>query len=152
MYQWNELREIGKDDFSFLIRRMSSVIDRWERGDIWKRNLLRGGRLFPLLNVQETSNAYVVTTQAPGMELDNLEIRIDGDTLYLKGELGTNEFESPEASYHRKERLQGSFQRSVVLPERVDYQEAHAAYKNGTLTITIPKSSGSAAKRIEITS
>jgi HSP20 family protein len=111
--------------------------------------LWRETRLFPLLNVNELPDSFVVTAEIPGMKTEDLEIRIEGDTLTLKGERKP-EAVTEEASYHRRERAVGSFQRSLMLPRAVDPEKVQALYKNGVLTVTLTKEKPAQPKQISI--
>jgi HSP20 family protein len=112
--------------------------------------LWSGARLFPLLNVRQIENAYVVTAEIPGIKTEDLEIKIDGDTLTLKGE--RRPYETGEgASYHRRERATGTFQRSLTLPAKIDSEAVTANYKDGVLTITLQKEKAAVPKQITVT-
>jgi HSP20 family protein len=111
----------------------------------------REARLFPLLNVKETDNAFVVTAEIPGMKTEDLEIHVEGDTLTLKGERKPYDA-GQDASYHRRERASGTFQRSLTLPTKVDAEQVKATYKDGVLTISLTKEPAAVPKQIEITS
>ena len=111
--------------------------------------LWRAARLFPPLNVGKTREGYQVTAELPGIKAEDLEIDVTGDTLTLKGErksVSLNE----KASYHRRERATGTFQRSVTLPARVDGENVKAVYKDGVLTVTLPFEKTTAPKQILI--
>jgi HSP20 family protein len=110
----------------------------------------RTARLFPLLNVKQTSEAYEVTAEIPGMKTEDLEINVEGDTLTLKGERKPVDIED-DASYHRRERATGTFQRSITLPGKVDAAHVKATYKNGVLTVTLPLEKSALPKQIAIT-
>jgi len=105
--------------------------------------------LFPLLNVYEREDCYIVTAEIPGIKKDDLEIKMEGDTLSLKGE---RQHQQPEgqAAYHRRERAKGSFQRSITLPGKVDPQKVKANYKDGVLTVTLAKEPAALPKQIDI--
>ncbi|SFI93408.1 Hsp20/alpha crystallin family protein [Nitrosomonas sp. Nm34] len=88
--------------------------------------------------VEETDKEIVVRVEAPGIEKEDWQITIDGNKLYLSGE---KRFErvTHDSTYHIMERAYGSFQRSIPLPHNVDIDRAEANYKNGVLTIRLPK-------------
>jgi HSP20 family protein len=111
----------------------------------------RGARLFPLLNVRDLDQSYVVTAEIPGMKADDLEIKIEGDTLMLKGERKPQE-DSEETSYHRRERATGTFQRSLTLPGKVDAENVSATYIDGILTITLQKEKAALPRQIAVQS
>jgi len=111
--------------------------------------LWRAARLFPLLNVGKTDQGYEVTAELPGIKADDLEIDVVGDTLTLKGERKPVPLDE-KASYHRRERATGTFQRSVTLPGRVDGENVKAVYKDGVLTVTLPFEKSTTPKQIHI--
>jgi HSP20 family protein len=111
--------------------------------------LWRGARLFPLLNVRDLDQSYVVTAEIPGMKSDDLEIKIEGDTLMLKGERKPQEA-GEEISYHRRERATGTFQRSLTLPGKVDAENVSATYKDGILKVTLQKEKATLPRQITV--
>lgn len=114
-------------------------------GTIW-----RPASLFPLLNVRREGDVFTVTAEIPGMKIEDLDIKVEGDTLSLKGRRKHDE-PGESFSYHRRERASGTFQRSLTLPTRVDAERVTATYKNGVLTITLPVEQAARAKQIAIT-
>ncbi len=110
----------------------------------------RQARLFPLLNLKEVGNTYVLTAEIPGMKADDLEIKIEGDTLTLKGERKPHEL-AEGASYHRRERATGTFQRSLTLPAKIDPDNVKAVYKDGVLNITLEKEKEALPKQMTVT-
>ncbi|HTY25962.1 MAG TPA: Hsp20/alpha crystallin family protein [Desulfomonilaceae bacterium] len=109
----------------------------------------RQARIFPLLNLKEIENSYVVTAEIPGMRTEDLEIKIEGDTLTLKGERKPHEL-NEGASYHRRERATGTFQRSLTLPTKIDSENVNATYKDGVLTVTLQKEKEALPKQIPV--
>jgi len=109
----------------------------------------RRARLFPLLNLKQVENSYVITAEIPGMKTDDLEIKIEGDTLTLKGERKPQEL-AEGASYHRRERATGSFHRSLALPTKIDPENVNATYKDGVLTVTLEKEKETLPKQIPV--
>jgi HSP20 family protein len=86
----------------------------------------------------ETKDNVIVKMSAPGVKSEDIDISVVGDTLTIKGETKSEEhFE--EASYIRKERRFGSFQRTLSLPTNVASDKAKAEFENGVLTLTLPK-------------
>lgn len=112
--------------------------------------LWREAQLFPLLNVREIDHTYVVTAEIPGMKTEDLEIKVVGDTLTLKGERKPLDV-GPDASYHRRERATGTFHRSMTLPHKVDADNVKAIYKDGVLVITLEKEKAVLPKQITVT-
>ncbi|MCA1961063.1 MAG: Hsp20/alpha crystallin family protein [Desulfomonile sp.] len=107
------------------------------------------GRLFPLLNVRQAGDVYVVTAELPGLKSEDLEINVEGDTLSLKGERKPLEL-SEGTSYHRRERASGKFHRSITLPNKVAADDVKATYKDGVLTIRLPIEKAVLPKHIAI--
>jgi len=107
-------------------------------------------RLFPLLNVRDKGDSFVVSAEIPGVKTDDLEIKIEGDTLTLKGERKPEEAAGADVSYHRRERATGIFQRSLTLPGKVDADKVNASYKNGVLTVTLLKDKAAIPKQITV--
>jgi HSP20 family protein len=103
------------------------------------------------LDVYETDEALVVTTDTPGVKPEDLDISITGDVLTIKGETKMEE-EVKRENYHRQERRYGAFSRSVTLPVPVDADQTEAKFKDGVLTLTIPKAEEAKPKVIKIKS
>ena len=105
--------------------------------------------LKPALDIAETEHAYVVHAELPGVAKDDVTITIENGTLMLTGEK-KREVEQKDKGWHRIERSYGSFQRTLSLPKGVDADHADAAFKDGVLTITIPKSDQAKPKTLKV--
>jgi len=92
----------------------------------------------PSVDIYETENEVVLTAEVPGIEDKNIEIKIEDNTLSIKGER-TLEKETKEENYHRIERAYGSFYRSFTIPHNVDQDKIQAEHESGVLKITMPK-------------
>ncbi len=106
-----------------------------------------GGDTFPnwsLLagELEETDKYVVVRLELPGLDKEDCEVILDGNTLYVSGEK-QSERESSDSTYHVMERAYGFFQRTIPLPRNVTLDEAHASFKNGVLTVRLPKAARS---------
>lgn len=134
---WITGRDPAWGEFERLRREMDSLLGAFP-GRLPSSPLWSESKLFPLLNVREQADAYVVTAEIPGMKSEDLEIKIDGDTLTLRGERKPHKLGSNE-SYHRRERATGVFQRSLTLPGNVDSENVKASYKSGVLRVTLNK-------------
>ncbi|KAK9711292.1 hypothetical protein K7432_007927 [Basidiobolus ranarum] len=125
----------------------------------------------PVIDLSESNTGYTLEAELPGISKDNIEITFANDnTLVLKsnfesvsevnGEgkpLEKNEGEqsvvaSDDKKYWRKERVKANFERHIQFPSRVDADKVKAKYKDGVLTIDIPKHEGEKIKRISIDS
>jgi len=105
----------------------------------------------PSLDLVEKDDSFVVTAELPGFTPDNVDIRVEGNVLTLRGELKQENEQNPEGAYHVKERRQSSFSRTIELPTLVNADKANAEFENGILTLTLPKEDAALPKRISIT-
>ena len=104
--------------------------------------------LFPV-DVYETDESVVVKTSLPGATPEDVHVSVTGDTLTIRGE-AKSETEDRKNGYLRRERRAGAFQRSLILPVKVDSESAEAAFENGVLTLTLPKAPEVRSKTIEV--
>jgi HSP20 family protein len=95
------------------------------------------GLAFPI-EVSETDDAYVVMAELPGVEQGDIDISLADNILTIKGEKKVASERSDEGAFIT-ERAYGQFMRSIRLPYGVDAGQVAAAYKNGVLSITVPK-------------
>ena len=103
----------------------------------------------PLVDLYETNDSYVIAAELPGMKREHFEIQVDRNTLTLKGR-------RPESSVHpqRYQQLesgQGPFSRSFRFADDIQGDAINAEFKDGVLTITVPKAARPAARRIDVT-
>ncbi len=92
----------------------------------------------PAADVLEKDGNLVLRVELPGIEEKQIELKLEGNVLTLKGERKLDNEEN-KSNYHRVESFYGAFSRSFTLPESVDRDKIKADYKNGVLTITIPQ-------------
>lgn len=102
----------------------------------------------PPVDLHETPNHYVITAELPGLKREDLQIQVHDGRLTLSGL--RREREVPCEQYHRVERGHGSFSRTFQLPVPVDADRIVADLRDGVLTVTCPKTSDAAARRIRI--
>jgi HSP20 family protein len=109
------------------------------------------GGFIPQMDVSETDKEINISAELPGMNADDIDISMTGNSLTIKGEKKSEKEEKGER-YYRSERSYGSFRRSVPLPEEVQEEKIEATYKNGVLKVTLPKSplAQKGTKQIEI--
>lgn len=100
--------------------------------------------------VSETDNNIVVQLEAPGMSSEDFIITVDNLTLSIRGEK-QYEQEHDQGRYHISERAYGRFERLLPLPARVSEREVKAKYRQGVLTVTLPKIQAATSRRIEVT-
>ncbi len=110
----------------------------------------RSGRPWsPAVDIYETENDLVIKADVPDIDPKNIDVRVENQTLTLKGE---RRFE-PDASnkgFHRIERGYGSFVRSFSVPSSVDTDKVTAQYQNGVLTIMLPKKEAAKPRQVQV--
>ncbi len=100
--------------------------------------------------VEETEKDILVRVEVPGIEKKDCRIMIEDNVLYVSGEK-RYERESHGSTYHVMEHAYGSFQRTIPLPRNVDADNAEASYRNGVLSIRLPKSDGDNIRNVRVT-
>jgi HSP20 family protein len=103
----------------------------------------------PPVDIFETDGNIVLKAEMPGVDPKDVEVRVVDNTLYLKGERKL-EKETKEENYYRIERSYGSFSRSFALPSSIDSGKVEANFKDGLLTLTMPKREEAKPKTIKI--
>jgi HSP20 family protein len=103
----------------------------------------------PVINIAETDKQFEVTADLPGVRPEDVKVELHENELSISGER-KSDVEEEGKSFHRIERRYGGFRRSVMLPAAVDREHIDAAFKNGVLTVTIPKSVEVMPKKIEV--
>lgn len=145
--------------FLSLRREMDSLFDDFFKGfemEPWGKLLGEGnGSSFsPRVNVSENEKEIQVTAELPGIDPENVDVSLSRDVLTIKGEKKEEQKDEKE-NYYRLERSYGSFTRSIPLPAGlVNNDQVDANFKNGVLTITLPKREEAQAttKRISVKS
>ncbi len=92
----------------------------------------------PRVDVFDRENDLVIRTEVPGVDPESIDVTVEGGTLTITGGRSF-EPEETERNYHRKEIFEGSFERTILLPEGIDPEAVTAASKDGILEISIPK-------------
>jgi len=103
----------------------------------------------PALDVHEDKDNFVVQAELPGMKREEIDVSLHDGALSLSGERKT-EKKYEEAEVYRTERFFGKFQRTVTLPAPVAADKVKAQYKDGVLTITLPKIEAAKPKQIDV--
>jgi HSP20 family protein len=103
----------------------------------------------PRVDVLENNDAYLIKAELPGVNKNDVKIILRENVLTIKGEK-KQEKEEKDHNFHRIERSYGSFERSFTLPSGVKNDKIDASYKDGVLTITLPKVEEAKPKEIEV--
>jgi HSP20 family protein len=135
-----EMNRLFDDVFNRFDSGMPSVFGRlpgWSSGS------------WPSLEVNASDNEIRVSAELPGMDEKDIELLVDQHVLTIRGE---KKSETEDKGRHFSERYYGRFERSIALPFEVEEDKAEASFKNGVLTVTLPKSAKAqdTAKRIAI--
>jgi len=103
----------------------------------------------PPVDIYETENELVFKADLPDVELKDLDVRVENQTLTVAGE---RKFERKDAGkgYHRVERSYGSFARSFAVPNAFDTDKINASFKNGVLTVTLPKKEAAKPRQVKV--
>jgi len=150
-----------------LIRYQSPELSTWPSFDRWidlrddlnslfdlpmMGNFARQAQLFsgwtPVLDLYQDNDNVVATVELPGMRKEDIDISLHEGVLTIAGERQSS---LGEADAERTERFSGKFRRSVTLPARIDAAKVSASYKDGILTVTLPKAEEAKPKKVEVT-
>jgi HSP20 family protein len=118
---------------------MDRLFDRIWEGDLPRRGL---GEWTPVLDFSETKEFFFVNLEVPGLDPKDIKISLQDHILTIYGERKKEEEEKDERFY-RIERSYGTFTRSIRLPMPVEENKVNAVFKNGVLTISVPKAEAS---------
>ena len=104
----------------------------------------------PAVDIRETEQALIVKADLPEVAEKDIDIRIENGTLALKGERKFEKDETGKGGYHRIERSYGAFARYFTLPDTVDAEKVGAEFKNGVLSVTLPKKEAAKPRTIKV--
>ena len=131
---WNPIHEMDE----LLHNRLASVLGGGESAG-WS----------PVVDIEETDSSYLVRAELPGLNKDNVKVKVEDGVLTLSGERDL-ERKVEGRTYHRVERAHGSFSRSFTLPEDANAESVTANYKDGLLEISVAKREDAKVKAIEV--
>ncbi|MEK7700647.1 MAG: Hsp20/alpha crystallin family protein [candidate division NC10 bacterium] len=107
------------------------------------------GEWAPKLDFSETKDAYLVKAEVPGVEQKDISVQLQDQMLTIKGEKH-KEKEEKDEKHHRLERSWGAFTRTLALPMGVETEKVSATFKDGLLTIKLPKAPGAKGTTIPV--
>ena len=140
MMRWNPWR--GHDAFG---RNLERFLDPRNAPAWWRTSGNLG------IDVEDQSDHFRLTASLPGFEPDDVDVSITGRAVTVSAEHKTEQ-ESEENPYILRERYNGALIRRLILPVAVDAANANAEFKNGVLSIELPKTAGAETKKVAITS
>jgi HSP20 family protein len=135
-----------RDPFAALVglqRAMDSVM-----GSDWFGSRTTGTGAFPLINVFNDGEDFVLVAELPGVKKEDLDIQVRGDTLRIQGKKTVSYEEG--ASAHRRERAAGEFDRTLTLPAEIDATKVVAEYRDGILTLRLPRAESAKPRTVTI--
>ncbi|MHB1699572.1 MAG: Hsp20/alpha crystallin family protein [Acidobacteriaceae bacterium] len=135
-------------DVAVLQNRLNSIFNDFAKADA-ENETLTAGSFVPAVDVYEDANKLVLKLEVPGIKQDDLDIRMENQTLTVRGERKF-EAEEKEENFHRIERRYGSFVRSFTLPTTVDTENVKANYDAGVLSIELSKRAEAKPKQIKV--
>ena len=120
------------------------------RDELWETDaLVSAGDWVPAADILEADREITIKVELPGVETKDVSISVDNNVLTLKGERRA-EKEIKKENYHRMERAFGTFSRSFALPAYIDSEKVKADFRNGLLTITLPKKETAKGRTVEV--
>ncbi len=141
VFRWGE----SWDPFRDLERH----VDRLLEGLSLPIPLIRFERQYPPVNLYEMESEYLVTAELPGTSAENLELSVSDGVLTLKGKRPAPAGVADE-QFRRHERVWGSWERSMNIPERVQEEKVSAEFTDGILKIHFPKAPEAKARQIQV--
>lgn len=146
LIRWNPRREMEMSD---PFRSIEQLFD-----EMWPSRYFGSGEnsrvmLRPAMDVIENETDVTIRLDLPGIKLEDVNVELENGVLTVSGEMGDT-VEKKDDRYHYRERSHGSFQRSVRLPNTLDYDKCDAQFDNGVLTIVLPKLPQAQTKQISI--
>ena len=107
------------------------------------------GEWAPAMDIEETSTEYVMRADLPDVKKEEVKVGVDNSVLSLEGERKQEKTENTR-KFHRTERVYGKFVRRIAVPTDVDQQKILADFKNGVLTVHLPKSASATPRSIDV--
>ncbi len=104
----------------------------------------------PTVDIEESDDSYLIRADVPGVDKKDIDVRLDHGVLSITGEKQVKKETGKGTKRHRTERYCGSFARRFTLPNTIKANKVDATYKDGVLSLMIPKAEESKPKAIEI--
>lgn len=142
MTVWNPLKE------------MESILDRYHRNLNQQMDNAEAELGFakwsPTVDIEENDSQYLIRADVPGVDKKDIDVRLENGMLSISGEKKIEKETGKGTKHHRTERYSGSFSRSFTLPTAIKADDIDASYKDGVLSLKIPKAEEAKAKAIDI--
>ena len=134
------------DPFDALFR-IQNALDQRRESD-WLDDVTGGSGAFPPVNIFQRGSDFVAIIEIPGVGKDDLNLEVRGNTIRIFGKKSI-EYDA-NASMHRRERVTGTFDRTISLPVQIDSDHIVAEYRNGILSLSLPRAESDKPKSIKI--
>jgi len=135
-------------DLMAMQERMTRLFDE-TLSRIWKEEGITRGVWSPLVDIIEKADELILKVDLPEVSQDEIDIKIEGDTLTIQGERKFLK-EAGDENYLQIERPYGTFHRHFVLPRMIDHEKIRASYKDGVLRVVLPKKAEIRPKQIAV--
>ncbi|OIQ89906.1 spore protein SP21 [mine drainage metagenome] len=135
-------------------REIEDMFDRYTRAISFPRKSITGeiasiADWSPQVDIAETPKEFTIKAEIPEVKKEDVKVSIDSGVVTIQGER-KQEKEEKDKKFHRIERFYGSFSRSFSLPDNIDANAAQATFKDGVLSLQIPKTAAAQPKAIEV--
>ena len=134
------------DPFDALFR-IQNALDQQRESD-WLDDVTAGSGAFPPVNIFQRGSDFVAIIEIPGVGKDDLNLEVRGNAIRIFGKKSI-EYDA-NASMHRRERVTGTFDRTISLPVQIDSDHIVAEYRNGILSLSLPRAESDKPKSIKI--
>jgi HSP20 family protein len=104
----------------------------------------------PAVDIFENENELVFKADLPDVSLEDIDVRVENQTLTVKGDRSFEAAKEGSKGFHRLERNYGKFVRSFAVPNAFDTDKVAAAYKNGVLTVSLPKKEAAKPRQVKV--
>jgi HSP20 family protein len=143
--RWDPFKELDE-----LQSRLGTLFGRaLVRAENGKREPMAVAEWAPLVDISEDGNEFVIKAELPEVKREEVKVTVEDGVLAISGERKF-EKEEKDKKYHRVERAYGSFLRSFTLPEGTDAGKINAEFKEGVLTVRLPKTEKAKPKAVEV--
>ncbi|HKU43535.1 MAG TPA: Hsp20/alpha crystallin family protein [Polyangiales bacterium] len=142
--RWDPFREL--EDVS---DRLNRVFGRWPLAREKDKDAMIAFDWAPAVDISENNEEFILKAELPGVNKDDVKVAVEDGVVRIEGER-KQEKEEKDKKFHRIERSYGSFMRTFGLPGNIDEAKIQAQFKEGVLTVRLPKSSAAKPKAIEV--
>jgi len=146
-FRWDPFKELEKE-MQEMSDRFSRMLSRWP-GRSSTREALAVAEWAPSVDIAETDSEFVIKAEIPEVDKKDVKVTVQDGYLTIQGER-RHEKEEKGKKFHRVERAYGAFSRSFEIPEHIDHEKVKAEFKEGMLTVHLPKTEQAKTKAIEV--